>query len=120
MKFAFRKLYLFLLVTSVLVLGGYAQDDPNPDSPTPSLLSSSDRTRVLAVNSRSWNGGIPTTGVSAFRYEIYQAPETWARAAYPHLVFYRAHDKGTHFAAWEQPQLLTEDMRETFRGVRRT
>jgi pimeloyl-ACP methyl ester carboxylesterase len=64
--------------------------------------------------------GVPLpTGVSAFRYEIYQAPETWARAAYPHLVFYRAHDKGTHFAAWEQPQLLTEDMRETFRGVRK-
>jgi|KBSMisStandDraft_5_1062788.scaffolds.fasta_scaffold136150_2 pimeloyl-ACP methyl ester carboxylesterase len=63
--------------------------------------------------------GLPLpTGVSAFRSEIYQAPETWARAAYPHLVFYRAHDKGTHFAAWEQPQLLTEDMRETFRSVR--
>jgi len=58
------------------------------------------------------------TGVSAFRYEIYQAPETWARAAYPHLVFYRAHDKGTHFAACEQPRLLSEDMRETFRTVR--
>ena len=41
------------------------------------------------------------TGVSAFRYEIYQAPESWTRKAYPHLVFYRAHDKGTHFAAWE-------------------
>jgi len=63
--------------------------------------------------------GVPLpTGVSAFRYEIYQAPESWARAAYPHLVFYRAHDKGTHFAAWEQPQLLTEDLRETFRSVR--
>jgi len=63
--------------------------------------------------------GVPLpTGVSAFRYEIYQAPESWARAAYPRLVFYRAHDTGTHFAAWEQPQLLTEDMRETFRGVR--
>jgi pimeloyl-ACP methyl ester carboxylesterase len=63
--------------------------------------------------------GVPLpTGVSAFRYEIYQAPESWARAAYPHLVFYRAHDKGTHFAAWEQPQLLTEDMRDTFRSVR--
>jgi len=63
--------------------------------------------------------GVPLpTGVSAFRYEIYQAPEAWARAAYPHLVFYKAHDKGTHFAAWEQPQLLTEDLRETFRGVR--
>ena len=63
--------------------------------------------------------GVPLpTGVSAFREEIYQAPETWARTAYPHLVFYRAHDTGTHFAAWEQPQLLTEDMRETFRSVR--
>ena len=63
--------------------------------------------------------GVPLpTGVSAFRYEIYQAPESWARTAYPHLVFYRAHDKGTHFAAWEQPQLLTEDMRETFKSVR--
>jgi pimeloyl-ACP methyl ester carboxylesterase len=64
--------------------------------------------------------GVPLpTGVSAFRYEIYQAPESWARTAYPHLVFYRAHDKGTHFAAWEQPQLLTEDLRETFRSVRK-
>jgi pimeloyl-ACP methyl ester carboxylesterase len=63
--------------------------------------------------------GVPLpTGVSAFRHEIYQAPESWARAAYPHLVFYRAHDRGSHFAAWEQPQLLTEDMRETFRSVR--
>jgi pimeloyl-ACP methyl ester carboxylesterase len=58
------------------------------------------------------------TGVSAFRYEIYQAPESWTRSAYPHLAFYKAHDVGTHFAAWEQPQLLTEDMRETFRSVR--
>jgi len=63
--------------------------------------------------------GVPLpTGVSAFRYEIYQAPESWARTAYPHLVFYKAHDRGTHFAAWEQPQLLTEDLRETFRSVR--
>jgi pimeloyl-ACP methyl ester carboxylesterase len=63
--------------------------------------------------------GVPLpTGVSAFRYEIYQAPETWARAAYPHLVFYKAHEKGSHFAAWEQPQLLAEDLRETFRSVR--
>ena len=63
--------------------------------------------------------GVPLpTGISAFREEIYQAPESWARTAYPHLVFYRAHDRGTHFAAWEEPQLLTEDLRETFRSVR--
>jgi len=63
--------------------------------------------------------GIPLpTGVSAFRDEIYQAPESWTRKAYPHLVFYKRHDKGTHFAAWEQPQALTEDLRETFRTAR--
>jgi pimeloyl-ACP methyl ester carboxylesterase len=63
--------------------------------------------------------GVPLpTGVSAFREEIYQAPESWARTAYPHLAFYKRHDKGTHFAAWEQPQALTEDLRETFRSVR--
>jgi hypothetical protein len=63
--------------------------------------------------------GVPLpTGVSAFAQEIYQAPESWTRKAYPHLVFYKAHPKGTHFAAWEQPQALTEDLRETFRSVR--
>jgi pimeloyl-ACP methyl ester carboxylesterase len=63
--------------------------------------------------------GVPLpTGVSAFREEIYQAPESWTRKAYPHLVFYKRPDKGTHFAAWEQPQALTEDLRETFRSVR--
>jgi hypothetical protein len=36
----------------------------------------------------------------------------------PHLVFHRAHDNGTHLAAREQPQLLAQDMRDTFRSVR--
>jgi pimeloyl-ACP methyl ester carboxylesterase len=63
--------------------------------------------------------GVPLpTGVSAFRDEIYQAPESWTRKAYPHLVFYKRHDQGTHFAAWEQPQALSEDLRDTFRSVR--
>jgi pimeloyl-ACP methyl ester carboxylesterase len=57
-------------------------------------------------------------GVSAFAEEIYQAPESWTRQAYPNLVFYRRHAKGTHFAAWEQPQAFTEDLRSTFRSLR--
>ena len=61
--------------------------------------------------SPSPNHGLHVSGV-------YQAPESWTRKAYPHLVFYRRHDKGTHFAAWEQPQELAEDLRDTFRGVR--
>ncbi|MEW9310006.1 epoxide hydrolase family protein [Labrys neptuniae] len=57
-------------------------------------------------------------GVSAFRDEIYQAPESWTRKAYQNLVFYKRHEEGTHFAAWEQPEALTEDLRATFRIIR--
>ena len=60
------------------------------------------------------------TGVSAFADEIYQAPESWTRKAYPNLVFYKRHASGTHFAAWEQPQAFTEDLRATFRSLRGT
>jgi len=58
------------------------------------------------------------TGVSAFPHEIYQAPQSWSQSAYPKLVYYKKHDVGGHFAAWEQPQLFSEDVRATFRTVR--
>ena len=57
-------------------------------------------------------------GVSTFADEIYRAPRSWAEQAYPNLVSYNQHDRGGHFAAWEQPQLLSEDIRETFRSLR--
>ncbi len=62
--------------------------------------------------------GVPLpTGVSAFRDEIYQAPKLDAQGlSAPGLL--QEPPKGTHFAAWEQPQALTEDLRETFRSVR--
>ena len=56
--------------------------------------------------------------VTVFPDEIYAAPERWARRAYPNLVFYKRHDVGGHFAAWEQPKLLAEDLRESFRSFR--
>ncbi|MDI7861440.1 epoxide hydrolase [Rhizobiaceae bacterium n13] len=56
--------------------------------------------------------------VSAFPDEIYTAPESWSRKAFPNLIFYKRHEKGGHFAAWEQPQALVEDMREGFRSLR--
>jgi len=58
--------------------------------------------------------------VSAFPDELYQAPRSWAEKAYSKLVYYNKHDKGGHFAAWEQPQALTEDMRAGFRSLRAT
>jgi pimeloyl-ACP methyl ester carboxylesterase len=57
-------------------------------------------------------------GVSTFADEIYRAPRSWTEQAYPNLVYYKQHDRGGHFAAWEQPQLLSEDVRATFRSLR--
>jgi pimeloyl-ACP methyl ester carboxylesterase len=63
--------------------------------------------------------GVPLpTAVSAYPSEIYTAPESWTRAAYPHLIHYKRMPKGTHFAAWEQPQAFTEELRESFRSLR--
>lgn len=56
--------------------------------------------------------------VSAFPDELYQAPKSWAEKAYPQMIHYKKHDKGGHFAAWEQPALLVEDLREGFRSLR--
>lgn len=63
------------------------------------------------------NVSIPVA-VSAFPDELYQAPLSWAERAYPKLVYYKRHHKGGHFAAWEQPQLLSEDVRAGFRLLR--
>jgi pimeloyl-ACP methyl ester carboxylesterase len=57
-------------------------------------------------------------GVSAFAEELYQAPRSWAEKAYPNLVHYSRHDKGGHFAAWEQPELLVSDLRAAFKSLR--
>ena len=56
--------------------------------------------------------------VSAFPDELYQTPRSWAERAYPKLMYYNKHDKGGHFAAWEQPDLLTADIRAAFRSIR--
>jgi pimeloyl-ACP methyl ester carboxylesterase len=57
--------------------------------------------------------------ISVFPDELYQAPRSWAERAYPHnLIHYNRLDKGGHFAAWEQPQLFSEEMRASFRSLR--
>ena len=55
---------------------------------------------------------------SAFPDELYQAPRSWAEQAYPKLIHYNKLDKGGHFAAWEQPNLLAEELRTGFRPLR--
>lgn len=56
--------------------------------------------------------------VSVFPEEIYQAPRSWAERAYHNLLHFNALPKGGHFAAWEQPQLLSEELRVSFRSLR--
>jgi pimeloyl-ACP methyl ester carboxylesterase len=57
--------------------------------------------------------------ISVFPDELYQAPRSWAERAYPdNLIHYNRLDKGGHFAAWEQPQLFSEEMRASFSSLR--
>jgi pimeloyl-ACP methyl ester carboxylesterase len=61
--------------------------------------------------------GIPFA-VSAFPDEIYTVPQGWAEKAYPKLIHYNKLPKGGHFAAWEQPELYTSELRASFQSLR--
>jgi pimeloyl-ACP methyl ester carboxylesterase len=56
--------------------------------------------------------------VSVFPRELYQAPRSWAEQAYPNLVYFNEVDKGNHFAAWQEPDLFTTEVRAAFRSLR--
>ncbi|MFJ6168754.1 epoxide hydrolase family protein [Micromonospora orduensis] len=77
--------------------------------------------RLYAENQLSFfaaKGVSIPVAVSVFPDELYQAPKSWAEQAYPNLIHYNRLDKGGHFAAWEQPQLFSEEMRAAFRSLR--
>jgi pimeloyl-ACP methyl ester carboxylesterase len=56
--------------------------------------------------------------ITVFPGEIYQAPRSWAERAYHNLIYFNEVDKGGHFAAWEQPQLLSKELRAAFKSLR--
>jgi pimeloyl-ACP methyl ester carboxylesterase len=56
--------------------------------------------------------------VTAFPDELYQAPRSWTEKAYPKLIHYNKVDKGGHFAAWEQPEILVTELRAGFKSLR--
>jgi len=56
--------------------------------------------------------------VSVFPDELYPAPRSWAERAFPKLIHYNKLDKGGHFAAWEQPKKLSEEIRTGLRSLR--
>jgi len=77
--------------------------------------------RLYSENNRSFvvakNVGIPAA-VSVFPEEIYTVSKSWAEKAYPNLIYYNRVDKGCHFAAWEQPEIFTSEVRAAFRSLR--
>jgi pimeloyl-ACP methyl ester carboxylesterase len=56
--------------------------------------------------------------ITVFPGETFQAPETWARRAYRNLIYFNEVEKGGHFAAWEQPELFSAELRAAFRPLR--
>jgi pimeloyl-ACP methyl ester carboxylesterase len=56
--------------------------------------------------------------VSVFPNELYQAPRSWTERAYPNLVYFHEVERGNHFAAWQEPDLFTAELRAAFRSLR--
>jgi pimeloyl-ACP methyl ester carboxylesterase len=56
--------------------------------------------------------------VSVFPNELYQAPRTWTEQAYPNLIYFNQVDQGNHFAAWQEPELFTTEIRAAFQSLR--
>jgi pimeloyl-ACP methyl ester carboxylesterase len=57
-------------------------------------------------------------GFTTFPGEVWAAPRSWVEQSYPSLTYFNKADRGGHFAAWEEPQLLSEEVRATFRSLR--
>jgi len=72
---------------------------------------------VSAAGQKTAEISLPVA-ITVFPQEIYRAPETWARHAYRNLIYFHEVDKGGHFAAWEEPQLFSEEIRAAFRSLR--
>jgi pimeloyl-ACP methyl ester carboxylesterase len=129
------------LAAWLLVHPGFAQwtygDDPEKSPTKDEVLD--DITLYWLTNSATssarlyWeNAGRNPTGAAAwktaeislpvaitvFPEDVYRPPETWARRAYPNLIYFHEVDKGGHFAAWEQPQLFAAELRAAFRSLR--
>jgi pimeloyl-ACP methyl ester carboxylesterase len=63
-------------------------------------------------------GATVPAAVSVFPRELYQAPRSWTEKAYPNLIYFNEVDRGNHFAAWQEPDLFTTEVRAAFRSLR--
>jgi pimeloyl-ACP methyl ester carboxylesterase len=72
---------------------------------------------IVAAAQKTGEISLPVA-ITMFPDDIYRAPETWARRAYRNLIYFHEVDKGGHFAAWEQPELFSAELRAAFRSLR--
>jgi len=75
------------------------------------------RAQALAAGQPPPPAAVPV-GFTAFPDEIFVAPRSWAEAVYPGLAYYGEADRGGHFAAWEEPELFSTEIRATFQSLR--
>ena len=74
---------------------------------------------IVAAAQKTGEISLPVA-ITVFPDDVYRAPETWARRAYRNLIYFHEVDKGGHFAAWEQPELFSAELREAFRPLRKS
>jgi pimeloyl-ACP methyl ester carboxylesterase len=75
------------------------------------------RAQALAAGQAPPEVSLPV-GFTTFPGEIFQAPRSWVEQSYPNLTYYNKGDKGGHFAAWEEPELFSDEVRAAFRSLR--
>ena len=78
------------------------------------------RGSVLVAAAQKTNEISLPVAITVFPDDVYRAPETWARRAYRNLIYFHEVDKGGHFAAWEQPELFSAELRAAFRPLRKS
>ena len=76
------------------------------------------RGSVIVAAAQKTNEIALPVAITVFPDDVYRAPETWARRAYRNLIYFNEVDKGGHFAAWEQPELFSAELRAAFRSLR--
>jgi pimeloyl-ACP methyl ester carboxylesterase len=72
---------------------------------------------IVAAAQRTGEISLPVA-ITVVPDDVYRPPETWARRAYRNLIYFHEVDKGWHFAAWEQPELFSAELRAAFRSLR--
>ena len=81
-----------------------APRDPARNAPAPACQAPSEVTLPI--------------GFTTFPGEIFRAPRSWVEKLYPNVIYFNEADRGGHFAAWEEPQLFSEELRAAFRTLR--